>query len=184
MGDVCFSGELRSSNNSRVKNASSFSTTWSAHDCAECLKIAANLHSSCTGGVRSMDRKLKSAVESIASNCRGVAQPGSAPALGDRRTTFRSTHSIFCFGFYRFQQTGESASRSKANPNGLNLARKCTVRARQRTCSEQFLGIEKVLFDSFQTRKGIDRGCVTPYPCRYWRQRGPCLLRNFGGFES
>jgi len=27
----------------------------------------------------------------------------------------------------------------KANPNGLNLARKCTVRARQRTCSEPIL---------------------------------------------
>jgi hypothetical protein len=27
----------------------------------------------------------------------------------------------------------------KGNPNGLSLARKCTVRARQRTCSEPIL---------------------------------------------
>jgi len=54
---------------------------------AQCPKIQANLHSSCTVGAKSMDRKFKSAVESIASNCPGVAQPGSAPALGAHQST-------------------------------------------------------------------------------------------------
>ena len=33
---------------------------------------------------------FKSAVESVASNCRGVAQPGSAPALGAGGPRFES----------------------------------------------------------------------------------------------
>jgi hypothetical protein len=85
-----FQARCAASNNSGVKNASCFSTTWSSHDCAQCLKIRANLHSSCTVGAKSVDRKFKSAVESIASNCRGVAQPGSAPALGAGGPEFES----------------------------------------------------------------------------------------------
>src|SRR5882762_326190 len=37
-----------------------------------------------------MDGKSKSAVESMTSNCRGVAQPGSAPALGAGGPRFKS----------------------------------------------------------------------------------------------
>ena len=37
-----------------------------------------------------MDGRFKSAVESIANNCRGVAQPGSAPALGAGGPRFKS----------------------------------------------------------------------------------------------
>ena len=89
-GDVCFSGEVRLFQQFQRQKRFSFSTTWSSHDCAQCLKIAANLHSSCTVRVRSMGGKFKSAVESIASNCRGVAQPGSAPALGAGGPRFKS----------------------------------------------------------------------------------------------
>ncbi len=85
-----FQARWAASNNSSVKNTSCFSTTWSSHDCAQCPKIHANLHSPCTVGAKSMDRKFKSAVESIASNCRGVAQPGSAPALGAGGPEFKS----------------------------------------------------------------------------------------------
>ncbi len=48
------------------------------------------------------------------------------------RTILHSMLSISCLQFYRFQQTGESASRSELTPNGLELAHKCTVAARQR----------------------------------------------------
>ena len=77
------------SNNSNVKGAL-FSATWSSDDCAQWLKSAPILHSSCTVGAGSMDGKLKSAVESIRSECRGVAQPGSAPALGAGGPRFES----------------------------------------------------------------------------------------------
>jgi hypothetical protein len=81
----------------------------------QCLEIQANLHSSCTVGAKSMDRKFRSAVESIASNCRGVAQPGSAPALGARLSTPTTTRSTS--NYQQFQQIGESAFRSKLTSN-------------------------------------------------------------------
>ena len=58
-----------------------------------------------------MVTKLESALESILLIMSGVAQPGSAPALGAR--LIYSNRSILFFDFYCFQQFGESALRSK-----------------------------------------------------------------------
>ena len=85
-----FQARCAYSNNSSDENTSCFSMTWSADDCAQWLKLAAILHSSCTVSARPIDGKLKSAVESMRSKCRGVAQPGSAPALGAGGPRFKS----------------------------------------------------------------------------------------------
>src|SRR5260370_9084269 len=75
---------------SLCQKRSMFSATRSADDCAQRLKLAAILQSSCTAVARPMDEKHKSAVESMGSKCRGVAQPGSAPALGAGGPRFKS----------------------------------------------------------------------------------------------
>ena len=48
------------------------------------------LRGPCTVGKGSVNVESKSAVESMRNNCRGVAQPGSAPALGAGGLEFKS----------------------------------------------------------------------------------------------
>jgi len=58
-----------------------------------------------------MDVQLEDALESISTSSRGVAQPGSAPALGAHPSLPTVPSCQFCF--HCSQQFGESASRSK-----------------------------------------------------------------------